>query len=54
MLRILRLLSYAAVALAVWLGALQLDLPRGLHIAALLVRVRSLIMSLNFKATGIS
>ncbi len=37
MLRISRLLSYAAVAVALWLGALQLDLSRNIRISVLAV-----------------
>lgn len=35
MLRILRLLSYAAVAIALWIAALQLDLSRNAHLCVL-------------------
>lgn len=38
MLRILRLLSYAAVALALWIAALQLKLSRHAHLCVLAVR----------------
>ena len=38
MLRIVRILSFAAVAAAVWLSALQLDLPPARRTAVLLVR----------------
>ena len=38
MLRIVRILSFAAVAAAVWASALQLDLPPARRIAVLLVR----------------
>lgn len=38
MLRILRLLSYAAVALALWIAALQLNLSRHAHLCVLAVR----------------
>lgn len=37
MLRILRLLSYAAVIVAIWLGSLQLDLSRNVRISLLAV-----------------
>ena len=40
MLRIVRILSFAAVAAAVWLSALQLDLPPARRTAVLLVRCR--------------
>lgn len=57
MLRILRLLSYVAVALALWIAALQLDLSRNAHLCVLAVRPspfllhfkRSLLLCMSMK-----